>query len=119
MVDIYRGLRCRPGDLAVIVQDEPACRANIGQIVRVLKEYTEFPESLGCYWLVQPLSNQPSPVLVGTPGTGDLRLTHDNAPRAHYDGWLSPLLETPEPQEELQAEGRLTEWSDPAHFHVT
>ncbi len=119
MVDIYRGLCCLPGDLAVIVQDEPACQANIGQIVRVLKEYTEFPESLGCYWLVQPLSNQPSPVLVGTPGTGDDRLTHDNAPRAHYDGWLRPLLETPEPEEELRAEDLHSEWRDPAHLRVT
>ena len=38
MVDIYRGLRCRPGDLAVIVQDELECQANLGQVVRVLEE---------------------------------------------------------------------------------
>ena len=27
MVDRFQGLRCRPGDLAVIVQDEPECQA--------------------------------------------------------------------------------------------
>jgi hypothetical protein len=119
MVDLYRGLRCRPGDLAVIVQDEAPCRANIGQIVRVLCEYNEFPESLGCYWLVQPLSNQPSPVLLGTPGSGDFKLIHDNAPRAHYDGWLRPLLESPEREECMQAVNLHSEWRDPTHLRVT
>ncbi len=33
MTDFYSGLRCRPGDLAVIIMDEPECQANIGQIV--------------------------------------------------------------------------------------
>ncbi len=120
MVDLYRGLRCRPGDLGVIVQDEAPCRANIGQIVRVLCEYNEFPESQGCYWLVQPLSTQPSPVLLGTPGSGgDFKLIHDNAPRAHYDGWLRPLMETPEREEFLEAEDLHSEWQDPSHLRVT
>lgn len=38
MVDHFSGLRCHPGNLAVIVQDEPECRARIGQIDRVLCE---------------------------------------------------------------------------------
>jgi len=61
MVDIYRGLRCRPGDLAVIVQDEPECKINIGQVVRVIEEYTKFREEMGVHWLVQPLSSRGVP----------------------------------------------------------
>lgn len=87
----FSGLLCRPGKLAVIVQDEPECRANIGQIVRVLCEYTEFPDEMGFHWLVEPQSSQPSPVLVGIPGKTEFVLVYDNANRAHYDGWLRPL----------------------------
>lgn len=94
MFDRFSGLRCRPGDLAVILQDEPECRANIGQIVRVLCEYTEFPDEMGFHWLVEPQSSQPSPVLVGIPGKTESVLVYDNANRAHYDGWLSPLRDT-------------------------
>jgi hypothetical protein len=99
MVDRFSGLRCRPGDLAVIVQDEPECRANIGQIVRVLCEYTEFPDEMGFHWLVEPQSTQPSPVLVDIPGKTESVLVYDNANRAHYDGWLRPLLYTQNPEE--------------------
>lgn len=93
MVDRFQSLRCRPGDLAVIVQDEPECQANIGQIVRVISEYTLFPDELGFHWLVEPQSSQPSPVLVGMPGAKCI-VVYDNGKRAHYDGWLRPLLDT-------------------------
>ena len=94
MVDRFSGLHCRPGNLAVIVQDVPECRANIGQIVRVLCEYTEFPDEMGFHWLVEPQSSQPSPVLVGISGKIQSVLVYDNANRAHHDGWLRPLLYT-------------------------
>lgn len=55
IIDIYRGLRCRPGDLAVIVQDEPECQINLGQVVRVIEEYTQFREEMGVHWLEQEL----------------------------------------------------------------
>jgi len=121
MGDRFPGLRYRPGDLAVIVQDEPECRSNIGQIVRVLGEYTEFPEHCGFYWEIQPLSKEPSAVLWGTPGRSDCEVIYDNEPRAHRDDWLRPLLNTDEPDEmtliaDLPVE---SEWRDPAHLRVT
>ena len=60
----FRGLRCRPGDLAVIVQDEPECQANIGQLVRVVCVSYEIPDELGFHWEIQPLSSKPSPFVV-------------------------------------------------------
>lgn len=99
MFDRFSGLRCRPGELAVIVQDEPECRDNIGQIVRVLRECTNFPDELGFNWLVEPLSSRLSPVLVGIPGQNQCTVVYDNANRAHYDGWLRPLVDTESPDE--------------------
>jgi hypothetical protein len=121
MADRFNGLRCRPGDLAVIVQDQPECRANIGQIVRVIGEYRPFSDEPEFYWLVEPQSSQPSPVLVGTPGSPDCELVYDNGPRAHEDGWLRPLRTTNQPDEmTLFADLPVkSEWRDPAHLRVT
>lgn len=96
MIDRFSGLRCRPGDLAIIVQDEPECQANIGQIVRVLEEYTEFPDEWGFHWRIKPLSESGSPVLIVDPRTKTQRLVCDNQSRAHYDDWLRPILDTDE-----------------------
>lgn len=95
MVDRFRGLRCRPGDLAVIVQDEPECQANIGQIVRVLKESFEFPDELGFHWEIKPLSSHPSPVLISHHRDKRLnrQVIYDTGQRAHLDAWLRPLLD--------------------------
>lgn len=120
MVDIYRGLRCRPGDLAVIVQDEPECQINIGQVVRVIEEYTQFREEMGVHWLVQPLSSVASPVLVEGTGGKPQRVVWDNRPRAHYDGWLRPLLDTDAADEMTQIAGvpLSSEWRDPVHCRI-
>jgi hypothetical protein len=99
MADRFSGLRCRPGDLAVIVQDEPECQTNIGQIVRVIQESDEFGPEWGFQWLIQPLSKRPSAVLIGRPGSKNSHVVYDNNGRAHADEWLRPLLDTHEPDE--------------------
>jgi hypothetical protein len=124
MFDPYRALRCRPGDLAVIVQDEPECRANIGQIVRVIGEYTPFRGEPVFYWLVEPQSSGPSPVLVGTPSSGERELVHVVGPRAHEDNWLHALSVASDNRShgpaplvfEVPAE---SEWRDPVRLRVT
>ena len=120
MVDIYRGLRCRPGDLAVIVQDEAECQRNIGQVVRVIEEYTQFREEMGVHWLVQPLSSTASPVLIEDRSGTKPRVVWDNQPRAHYDGWLSPLLDTDSADQMTQITGvpLSSEWRDPIHCSI-
>lgn len=91
MSDQFSGLRCRVGDLAIIVRDEPECHSNIGQIVEVLGQYNGFFEEEAFYWSIKPLSNQPSAVLIGTPGTSRCKVIYDSEPRAHQDAWLQPL----------------------------
>lgn len=120
MVEIYRGLRCRPGDLAVIVQDEPECQLNIGQVVRVIEESTQFRDELGVHWLVQPLSSVASPVLVESTDGKPHRVVWDNQPRAHYDGWLRPLLDTDAADEMTEIAGvpLTSEWRDPIHCRI-
>jgi hypothetical protein len=121
MADRFSGLRCHPGDLAFIVQDEPECRTNIGQIVRVVGEYISSNRTPMFYWLVEPQSSTPSAVLVGKLGSNDCELVYDNDPRAHQDAWLRPLRVTGQPKDmalttELPIQ---SEWKDPAHLRVT
>ena len=99
MADRFSGLRCRPGVLAVIVKDEPECKANIGQIVRVVKEYEEFGPEWGFHWVIQPLSKRASPVLIGRRGSKGCHVVYDDQDRAHADAWLRPLLDTNDPDE--------------------
>lgn len=47
-------LKCRAGDLAVVIQDEPGCEANVGQMVEVLRARADFPEA-GHWWVISPL----------------------------------------------------------------
>ncbi len=121
MVDIYRGLRCRPGDLAVIIQEEPQCQANIGQVVRVIEEYTQFREEFGVHWLVQPLSASDSPVLLEASNGQASRVVWDNQPRAHYDGWLTPLLQSDDADvmTEIAELPPHSECRDPEHCRIT
>ncbi len=93
----FAGLRCRPGDLAVIVQEDPECLANIGQLVRVIRKYHRFPADWGFHWWVQPLISQPSPVIIEDLETGARRIEFDNGPRAHLDAWLRPLRDSDGP----------------------
>jgi hypothetical protein len=37
--------------------------------------------------------------LVGVPGQAQCTVVYDNANRAHYDGWLRPLVDTQSPDE--------------------
>jgi len=97
MLDRFQGLHCRPSDFAFIVQDVPKCQANIGQIVRVVSEYTHLPDEPGFPCLVEPQSCQPSPDLVGMPGTSaSLFTTTESAPNttAGYGRFFSryPLM---------------------------
>jgi hypothetical protein len=104
MADRFLGLRCRPGDLAVIVQDEPECQGNIGQLVRVVKESDDFPDELGFHWAIQPLSSEPSPILICNLQNGPRKVVYDTGPRAHLDAWLRPLLNDDEHDEADQLE---------------
>ena len=50
--------RCRPGDLAIIIRDEPGYEENIGRIVEVHgPAHLNFDH--GLTWLIVPVTRQP------------------------------------------------------------
>lgn len=46
-------LRCKPGDLALVIYDTPPCRVNIGRTVRVFGPLNVTRKNGAC-WLIQP-----------------------------------------------------------------
>ena len=50
--------RCRAGDLAIIVRDEPGCEANLGRFVKVHAPGV-LTEEQGTTWLIVPVGDAP------------------------------------------------------------
>lgn len=87
-------LRCKEGELAVVIHDEPGCEVNIGRVVTVsgpIKIHDQF----GPTWLIQPTHRAKWAV---TTLSGDV--VFDRPPLRlveHPDKWLMPLR-PPEPK---------------------
>lgn len=84
-------LRCRPGDLAIIVREELGCEANIGRLVRVLRRAQPDNDSASMdEWWIDPINpEQPmyyvlawKPVHKVEVGFGSVK---------HSDSWMIPL----------------------------
>jgi hypothetical protein len=81
-------LRCKPGDLALIIRDEPGCEVNIGRLVRVEGSLRQC--RLGAYhWLIKPVS--PAPYAVLNPSRVALQDPQHFTDVEHPDLWLLPL----------------------------
>lgn len=82
-------LRCREGDLALIIKEEPGCESNIGRVVTVLGPIIDRP-GYGPTWLIEPVESEPWTIrtLSGEIWTGPV--TFDSLIE-HPDAWLLPL----------------------------
>lgn len=82
-------LRCKAGDLALIVHDEPGCESNIGHIVQVRGPVMHNPRlQLNC-WLIKPVERQPW--RVETSGTISSEIVYWKSHIEHPDCWMVPL----------------------------
>lgn len=99
-------LRCREGDMALIIREMPGCERNIGRAVIVQGPVEVHPDH-GPTWLIEPVSPEPwavheyggKPVWVGTISFASLV--------EHPDEWLLPLR----PEDEVYR--RMLEEEDP------
>jgi hypothetical protein len=85
--------RCKPGDLAVIIHDEPGCEANIGKIVRVEGPLFTSPER-GAQWPIRPARARGTWLFLD--GVGGLLVKRRNGLRrddevVHPDAWMTPI----------------------------
>lgn len=83
-------LRCKEGDLALVIHDEPGCEANIGRVVEVRGPLNvNLRLALPC-WLIQPA--KPGPWAV-TEFDGAIvsKVVGWESLIEHPDAWLQPL----------------------------
>ena len=82
--------RCKPGDIAVILYDEPSCLLNVGRLVRIHPTLKLNPSyQLEC-WLIEPLDPAPWAVskVDGTVYTKPIGLADEIE---HPDAWMLPI----------------------------
>jgi hypothetical protein len=82
-------MRCKHGDLAIIVQDFGGCERNIGVIVRVIGPAINHPETPMPCWQIKPV-NRRKLWLTGCGGTKSEFVSRNN-PAYHPDPWLLPI----------------------------
>lgn len=81
--------RCKPGDIAVIVEDFPEREKNIGRLVAI-RGPSAINEMGQITWLITPLTDEPYIVNTRTPRR--FRLMSLWQPNIeHPDSWMTPI----------------------------
>jgi len=86
--------RCKHGDLAIIINETPQCRANIGLIVQVRgpMQYIDFLNLQG--WRVKPIHHKKVWVETLKNNIAELQTIYWKYPRSIPDAWLLPIRPT-------------------------
>ena len=89
-MELFENLRCRDGDLAVIIKDTPECHLNIGRIVRVKGPPRKIIKSQMAGWKIKPIRRT---VLSIEEFDGRLvrEVVNWNSHVFHEDAWLLPI----------------------------
>ena len=98
-------LRCKEGDVALVVFDTIECASNIGRLVTVSGPLRD-DWGLGPTWLIEPMTADAWAVEKGS--TGEIRF--DTPPLTnveHPDQWLLPLRLPPD--QEVESDSRVSE----------
>jgi hypothetical protein len=83
-------LRCKEGDLALVIHDEPGCEANIGRTVEVRGPLNvNLRLALPC-WLIRPVKPEPWCV-TNLDGSLVSEVVGWGSRVEHPDAWLLPL----------------------------
>ena len=80
-------MKCKHGDLAIIVDDFEGCKGNIGLIVRVVGP-SEIVMDMAC-WKIIPLSNKG--LWLWDEGKARKIIVSDTEEAQHPDKWLRPV----------------------------
>ena len=86
-------LRCKEGDVALVVKEERGCEANLGRLVSVRGPVVSYA-GLGATWLISPLTGAGWTYLTAS---GQVRRRCISRKEVeHPDAWMVPLREQPD-----------------------
>ena len=86
----YGALRCKDGDLAVVIDDTSDCRQNLGRVVRVRGPVRKIKQSGMLGWRINPLHPTPWGV-TELDGRSVTELVTWDSCVYHEDAWLMPI----------------------------
>ena len=86
-------MRCKHGDLAIIIQDFEGCEGNLGVIVRVIGPPIKHPDSPHLCWQIMPVSRTKL-WLSGNGKAAAYELITEENQAFHPDPWLEPVSES-------------------------
>jgi len=104
-------LRCKAGDLALVVYDEPGCESNIGRAVEVRGPVSTNPRlDLPC-WLIRPAGNSRHWRVIRGSAPARTQTVSWKSRIEHPDAWLLPIppLAESESEENVVREEREAE----------
>ena len=104
-------LRCKAGDLALVVYDEPGCESNIGRAVEVRGPVAINPRiGLQC-WLIRPAGSSRRWRVADDSGWMQTETVSWKSRIEHPDAWLMPIppLAAPDRDENTVPEDREAE----------
>ena len=98
-------LKCRDGDLSLVIYDTPGSQQNIGKVVQVLGPATMVTRTQMIGWRIKPLYPAPWGV-TQLDGSLDVEVVDWNSGVYHEDEWLMPILplSPEETWQDIQAE---------------
>lgn len=83
-------LRCKSGDLGLVIHDEEICRKNIGKLVRVAGPLGYNSRLKKMCWLIEPVKAEPWQCITRNDGHLQLIVTFAHN-MEHPDDWLLPI----------------------------
>ena len=104
-------IRCKAGDTAIILFDEPECLGNVGRLVKVHPTLQiNHRLELEC-WLIEPLDGLPW-FIAENDGTISHEVVSLSSNIEHPDAWMLPIQEDFYTDEESAAYARIQERID-------
>lgn len=82
-------LRCKPGDLAIVIHDTPECATNIGRVVQVRGPLQFNPNYRHHCWLIKPVRR--GGWMVNRNGRISSERATWNSLVEHPDAWMLPI----------------------------
>ena len=92
-------MKCKTGDLAIIIKDFPGCEKNLGRIVEIHGPCPDYPSKYRLCWFIVSKDGGPLAVLEKN-GTITYQFALSEASKiVHPDNWLLPLANSNEDSE--------------------
>lgn len=105
-------IRCKDGDLAMVIYDEESCVGNIGKLVKVAGPLAFNSDIQKQCWLIEPINPEPW-YCTNFKGEPFQKVVTFASMIEHPDDWLTPLRPSTDDESEQQSIGKRINMTTP------